>query len=469
MCLVKPNCGKIHSRRLTTPNFTGARIGTDIMADFLVSAHPYLYDYDTACVLSGFVPPVSSETGLSNLTYRPFLFFDKDSKRTSENLTHWRFAMSNNTIPAPKDTRYITTFQNPALSLLIKRQFARQLGNFMDFVASVTFPIKPDHSIDITEYQFDRIMDIISSELRAMVKDGFSPEHIHEKEIHITGETDMNTLPAVQTEIVVRDIQNMIITLPNRPAAMLDRDLATLYGTDTRSINQAVKRNPNRFPDDFMFQTNRNETKVLISQSVISKESTLKTTPHLFTREGANMLSAVLHTDIAIERSIQIMRAFSAIENEKYQQSRTNSAFNMQELEDRLSTRMETAIESAIDAKFMQFAVLTPTSKTMAKKQLREISKMIDDAIPETTTQTFDRFFEDQCLIVDTENNNLWAKAKDMYAAFKQWCRETVTPPMQKTIFRKILLSRYQEKPSGVDRSRRICGVGLKGNNWGKC
>jgi hypothetical protein len=116
-------------------------------------------------------------------------------------------------------------------------------------------------------------------------------------------------------EIVSIDtIQSMIIRLTNRPPAMLASNLAELYETETRIINQAVDRNKERFPDDFYFQLNDDETKILRSQNVMSQKARTAN-PYMFTREGANMLSAVLHSDVAIQRSVQIMRAFSKLES----------------------------------------------------------------------------------------------------------------------------------------------------------
>ena len=90
---------------------------------------------------------------------------------------------------------------------------------------------------------------------------------------------------------------------------MLDRDLAVLYGVETRVLNQAVRRNIKRFPDDFMFSLNREEI-LNLSQIVIS--SGIKHAPNVFalTEQGIAMLSGVLNSDRAIEVNIQIMRAF---------------------------------------------------------------------------------------------------------------------------------------------------------------
>lgn len=116
-----------------------------------------------------------------------------------------------------------------------------------------------------------------------------------------------------EQEITTQDIQSLIVKLPNRPSAMLASALAEIYGTETRRINEAVDRNKDRFPEDFYFQATDEEKRFLMSQSAMSKKAQAAN-PYLFTREGANMLSSVLHTDIAVKRSVQIMRAFSQLE-----------------------------------------------------------------------------------------------------------------------------------------------------------
>ena len=95
---------------------------------------------------------------------------------------------------------------------------------------------------------------------------------------------------------------------------MLDRDLAQLYGVETRALNQAVKRNTERFPRDFMFQLTLEEGKAvtaLRSQNVTLKRGQhLKYAPRVFTEHGAVMLANVLKSDLAVRASIQVVRAF---------------------------------------------------------------------------------------------------------------------------------------------------------------
>ncbi len=90
---------------------------------------------------------------------------------------------------------------------------------------------------------------------------------------------------------------------------MLDRDLAELYGVETRVLNQAVKRNIKRFPEDFMFALTREEI-MNLSQTVTSSKIKHAPNVNVFTEQGVAMLSTVLKSDRAIEVNIAIMRAF---------------------------------------------------------------------------------------------------------------------------------------------------------------
>ena len=94
---------------------------------------------------------------------------------------------------------------------------------------------------------------------------------------------------------------------------MLDKDLATLYGVETRVLNQAVKRNIGRFPEDFMFEVSKVEFDNLISQTVTSSWGGTRKLPFAFTEHGVMMLSSVLKSDKAIQTNIQIMRTFTKI------------------------------------------------------------------------------------------------------------------------------------------------------------
>jgi hypothetical protein len=113
----------------------------------------------------------------------------------------------------------------------------------------------------------------------------------------------------------IETIENKIMTIRGKQV-MLDRDLAYLYKVETRVVNQAVKRNIERFPEEFMFQLNVAEWENLKSQNVISSLGSHggnRKPPNVFTEQGVAMLSAVLKSETAIIVSLQIMKAFVAM------------------------------------------------------------------------------------------------------------------------------------------------------------
>ena len=96
---------------------------------------------------------------------------------------------------------------------------------------------------------------------------------------------------------------------------MLDRDIAALYNVETKVLNQAVKRNIKRFPEDFMFQLSKTEFQIWKSQIVTSNSDKmgLRRPPYAFTEQGVAMLSGILNSDVAIDTNIKIIRAFVAL------------------------------------------------------------------------------------------------------------------------------------------------------------
>ena len=125
----------------------------------------------------------------------------------------------------------------------------------------------------------------------------------------------MNTETALQPEV----IKNTIYDIRGQKV-MLDYDLAAIYGVKTGSMNQAVKRNIDRFPEDFMFRLTEEEWEHLlqsgmISQIVISSLSKRKKSspPFAFTEHGAVMLASVLHSSSAVQMSVMVTRAFIAM------------------------------------------------------------------------------------------------------------------------------------------------------------
>ena len=102
---------------------------------------------------------------------------------------------------------------------------------------------------------------------------------------------------------------------------MLDRDLASIYGVETRALNQAVKRNADRFPEDFMFKLSKEEWIEIERISNMSSQNVMTSPqkrpksalPYVFTEHGAVMLASVLHSPCAIQMSVMVTRAFIAM------------------------------------------------------------------------------------------------------------------------------------------------------------
>ena len=124
-----------------------------------------------------------------------------------------------------------------------------------------------------------------------------------------------------QNEVVIEDIKNLIYTIRGKQV-MLDSDVAMLYHYETKKINQAVKRNIDRFPERFCFKLTEKELETMWSQIVTTsklednKYRSKKYLPYVFTEQGIAMLSGLLKNEIAVQVSIKIMDAF--VEMRKY-------------------------------------------------------------------------------------------------------------------------------------------------------
>ena len=130
--------------------------------------------------------------------------------------------------------------------------------------------------------------------------------------------------------LVPQEVIEQKIFLIRRQKVMIDRDLAVLYGVETRTLNQAVRRNVGRFPKDFMFSLNRVEIKDL-SQIVISPKIKHAPNVFVFTEQGVAMLSGILHSKRAVLANIAIMRAF--VKLRQILSTHTKLAHKLKELE----------------------------------------------------------------------------------------------------------------------------------------
>ena len=122
----------------------------------------------------------------------------------------------------------------------------------------------------------------------------------------------MSDSPLEKAAVSIRTIERRILFVRGE-RVMLDSDLAALYGVQTKVLNQAVRRNGDRFPIDFMFQLSTQEAESLRSQIVtvkLGRGQHRKYLPHVFTEQGVAMLSSVLKSRRAVQVNVEIMRAF---------------------------------------------------------------------------------------------------------------------------------------------------------------
>ena len=146
--------------------------------------------------------------------------------------------------------------------------------------------------------------------------------------------------------IPMLSVQQRIYTIRGKQV-MIDRDLAALYGVETRVLKQAVRRNPERFPEEFMFQLDNQEFDKWRSQFVMSNADKmgLRYRPFAFTEQGVAMLSAVLKSQTAVSISIAIMNAFVAarkllLQNREHEMAINELRLKMKMLEDALENNL---------------------------------------------------------------------------------------------------------------------------------
>ena len=166
-----------------------------------------------------------------------------------------------------------------------------------------------------------------------------------------------NALLSIRIETVIRTIREERV--------ILDTDLARIYDIPTYRLNEAVKRNRDRFPDDFMFQLNKGEQISLTSQIAMSKSGRggRRTLPYAFTEHGAVMAANILNSSRAVQMSIFVVRAF--IKMRETMAASSALMEQLRELESKLTQRLDTQ-ENAI------VYVLAELRKLMEPPQLPE-------------------------------------------------------------------------------------------------
>ena len=222
----------------------------------------------------------------------------------------------------------------------------------------------------------------------------------------------------------VIDIKPMIRVIRGQQV-MIDRDLALLYGVETRVLNQAVKRNIERFPNDFMFQLSKEDIEILKSQNVTSSWGGDRRLPYAFTEQGIAMLSSVLKSQTAVDVNIRIMRAFVSM--------RRFIATNAQ-----LFQRLETIEYHQLEMKQHQ---------EVTDKRIDEVFKRLDANIPPIQGIFYDGQVFDAYRFV----SDLMRKAKRSIVLIDNYVDDTVLTLLDKresgvtaTIYTQRISSQFQ-------------------------
>nr|WP_294873636.1 ORF6N domain-containing protein [uncultured Pedobacter sp.] len=197
--------------------------------------------------------------------------------------------------------------------------------------------------------------------------------------------------------ITQETIQNKIFTIRGKQV-MIDRDLAVLYGVETKVLNQAVRRNLDRFPENFMFQLNKEEFESLRSQFVTLKDNRGAHSKYLstvFTEHGVLMLSSVLRSETALKVSIQIMNAF--VEMRRFLRDNAEVFVRLENVE-RKQLRADENFDKIFNA--LQSKELKPKQGIFYDGQVFDAYSFIADLVREAKTSIvlIDNYVDDTVL-----------------------------------------------------------------------
>ncbi len=200
-------------------------------------------------------------------------------------------------------------------------------------------------------------------------------------------------------QLIVAPVEQRIYTVRN-VQVMLDSDLAEIYGVETKRLNEQVRRNIGRFPEDFMFQLTADEFSILKSQFATSSWGGRRTMPYAFTELGVAMLSSVLSSDAAIQANIRIMRAFSAVRrlvaaNAQMYQRIAHLEYKQIETDKKIEAVMNKLDETSVDKKCgIFFDGQTFDSYSFVSDRIREATSritLIDNYVDDTVLTMLDK------------------------------------------------------------------------------
>ena len=200
-------------------------------------------------------------------------------------------------------------------------------------------------------------------------------------------------------QLIITPVEQRIYTVRN-VQVMLDSDLAEIYGVETKRLNEQVRRNIGRFPEDFMFQLIAEEYSILKSQFATSSWGGRRSMPYAFTELGVAMLSSVLSSDVAIQANIRIMRAFSAVRslvaaNEQMYQRIAHLEYQQIETDKKIEAVMNKLDETSPDKKCgIFFEGQTFDSYSFVSDRIREATiriVLIDNYVDDTVLTMLDK------------------------------------------------------------------------------
>jgi len=207
--------------------------------------------------------------------------------------------------------------------------------------------------------------------------------------------------------LAIENIQNMIFSFRGLQV-MIDRDLAKLYGVETKVLNQAVKRNIERFPDDFRFQLTNNEKYELVTNcDRFEKLKHSPTNPFAYTEQGVAMLSAVLRSETAIKISVQIIKAF--VEMKKFIDNNAEIFYRLENLEVK-QIKTEEKIDKIFQA--LEHNSLKPKQGIFYDGQVFDAYKFVTDLIKSANKNIIliDNYVDETTLMLFSKNQNVKVK-----------------------------------------------------------
>lgn len=229
------------------------------------------------------------------------------------------------------------------------------------------------------------------------MKTNFQTKQTTEKEVSLTS-----------NQATLENIENLILNIRDKQV-MLDRDLARLYGVETKVLNQAVKRNIERFPERFMFQITENEKIKVVTNCDHLKDLRFSyQNPYVFTEQGVSMLSAVLKSDIAINTSIMIMDAFVAMRHSISSNQQIINRFENIEHHQLLMIERQDKTETQIEKIFKTLAKYKlPTEGVFCNGQIFDAYAFVTNLIKSANKSLvlIDNYIDESVLLMLSKRN----------------------------------------------------------------